>query len=131
MNKSDTELGDTWLFQILFQAAGNAVKSRAYYDAINQYKYVSSEFGNININDNYKTINDGVGVLLGIERKNSPSSLNFDNQKIFMISITALMNIEFEMMMENGKEGRENVVRKLKEKNLNNVIDLHREKIEI
>lgn len=120
------ELGKSWLFQLVFQAAANAANSGAYYNAINQHKYVSSEFWDIDINKKFISDSDGVGVILGIERKSTPSTIIFENREILVVSITPLINSELNYIIENGKAGREALVEKLKENNFYNVIDLQR-----
>ncbi|MNN24047.1 hypothetical protein D3C81_1374610 [compost metagenome] len=127
INMPMEQLNSTWLFQLLFQAACNAAQSGAYYNAINTYGVVSSEFWDVEIDDRYMTENESVGVLIGIEHENRPSSITFENDKIIMASVTAIKPEELNEIVANGKACRDQFAKMLQDQKRFNVIDLNRE----
>ncbi|MBA9084190.1 hypothetical protein FHR92_000644 [Fontibacillus solani] len=127
INMPMEQLNNTWLFQLLFQAACNAAQSGAYYNAIHTYGVVSSEFWDIDIDDRYMTENESVGVLVGIEHENRPSSMTFENDKILMVSVTAIKPEELNEIVVNGRAYRDQLAKMLQDQNRFNVIDLDRE----
>ncbi|MNZ56301.1 Suppressor of fused protein (SUFU) [compost metagenome] len=127
INMPMEQLNNTWLFQLLFQAACNAAQSGAYYNAVNTYGVVSSEFWDIDLDDRYMTENESVGVLIGIEHENRPSSMTFENDKILMVSVTAIKPEELNAIVANGRAYRDQLAKMLQDQNRFNVIDLNRE----
>lgn len=127
INMPMEQLNKTWLFQLLFQAACNAVQSGAYYNAVNTYGVVSSEFWDIDIDDCYMTESESVGVLIGIEHENRSSSMTFENDKILMASVTAIKPEELNEIVANGRAYRDQFAKMLQDQKRFNIIDLDRE----
>lgn len=127
INMPTEQLNKTWLFQLLFQAACNAAQSGAYYNAIHTYGVVSSEFWDVDMDPRYMTDNESVGVLIGIEHENRPSSMSFENDKIIVASVTAIKPEELKEIVANGKACRDQFAKLLQDQKRFNVIDLDRE----
>ncbi|MNN99681.1 hypothetical protein D3C81_2193930 [compost metagenome] len=73
------------------------------------------------------TENESVGVLIGIEHENRPSSMTFENDKIMMVSVTAIKPEELNEIVANGKVCRDKFAKMLQDQKRFNVIDLDRE----
>lgn len=133
MRMSLQELGKTWAFELLYQAALNAVHSGAYGDAAKKYGVFSTAFYDVLVPyewiDKYIGDEGSVGVLLGVGSDKVPSRVKLVAQEVSMISITLLRLDELGYIMNQGAAGRKEIVEQLKARGIRNTCSVKRESV--
>lgn len=129
MKMSLQELGNTWVFQLLHQAALNAAYSGNYKQLAEDHDVFSTEFYDVELSDKYLTSEETVGVLIGMESKKVPSKVELFASEVLMLSVTLLKLDELEYIVENGGEGRREIVERLKQAGINSISSMNRKSV--
>lgn len=123
------ELKDTWAFQLLYQASLNAAHTGAFRNTVIKYGEFSTEFYDVNVPNNYINNEERVGVLIGIEGKKVPLIMKLNITDIPVLSVTLLTFDELSYIIQNGGNGRSEIVKRLHQASVHNISSINRKSV--
>jgi hypothetical protein len=103
----------TWQFQLAYQAAQLIAEQGNLVNLLEEMTYISTEFYNVDVP--YRTERNTVGAILGLEHATIPDEVTLSLEDVRIVNVKLLTLAELDYIIKNGAEGREQLVKLLKE----------------
>lgn len=110
------EIIDSWEFKILRQVSNMAASNPNISYTLNDYKYISSTVGGIELPNDFLGENGEVGILLGLKTNEVLDKIKLSIEEISLVNVAILTKKELDYIMQNGAKGRVEIAEKLTEK---------------
>ena len=123
------QLGETWVFGLLNQAALNAVKQGNYKNLTNEVGVFSFEYYDVGVPEEYISSEGTVGALIGMQSKKVPFQTKLTVSEVLFLSVTLLKLEELQYILKYGDVGRKEIVKRLEQAEINNISSTNRENI--
>jgi hypothetical protein len=102
LRKNIAELDQTWQFQLLYEVAQNFAHHGGVKELLERHGVLSMEFSYLDVPEPFSNEEGRVGVLLGLESEQIPTSIIGPASDIRLVSIKILTSQELQYILQNG-----------------------------
>jgi hypothetical protein len=129
LRKSIADLKQTWQFQLVYEVAQNFAHHGGVKELLEQYGVLSMEFSLINVPEPFRDEEGRVGVLLGLESNQIPTSIIGPASDIRLVSIKILTSQELQYISQHGAAGRKKLAQLFREQGSHHLSTLNRNSV--
>ncbi|SMP35941.1 Suppressor of fused protein (SUFU) [Laceyella tengchongensis] len=126
LRKNIAELDQTWQFQLLYEVAQNFAHHGGVKELLEHHGVLSMEFSYIDVPEPFSDEEGRVGVLLGLESEQIPTSIIGPASDIRLVSIKILTSQELQYILQHGAAGRKKLAELFREQGSHHLSTLNR-----
>jgi Suppressor of fused protein (SUFU) len=129
LRKNIAELDQTWQFQLLYEVAQNFAQHGGVKELLENHGVLSMEFSYLDVPEPFSDEEGRVGVLLGLESEQIPTSIFGPASDIRLVSIKILTSQELQYILQNGAAGRKKLAELFREQGSHHLSTLNRNSV--
>ncbi|MFC7441553.1 hypothetical protein [Laceyella putida] len=129
LRKSIADLDQTWQFQLVYEVAQNFAQHGGVKELLELYGVLSMEFSFIDVPEPFSDEEGRVGVLLGLESDQIPTSFMGPASDIRWVSIKVLTSQELHYILQHGADGRKKLAELFREQGTHHLSTLNRKSV--
>lgn len=129
LRKNIADLKKTWQFQLVYEVAQNFANHGGVKALLEEYGTLSMEFSHIDVPEPFRDEEGRVGILLGLESEQIPTSITGPAGDIRLVSIKILTSQELQYILEKGAVGRKRLAQLFREQGSHHLSSLDRNSV--